>query len=130
MADQPTELRRINWEEAFPFTHLFRTFRMAIHPSKLGLALAAIVLTGVWGWVLDGVWSSGSQPIRGEIDAYWQVPDIDAWRDRTRQRQAAELEDYHLQITGKPQQLPGRPGRYGRRDAGRTRESPRRGSTG
>src|SRR5436305_493844 len=49
-------LRGINWREAFPFTHLFRTFRIAIHPSKLILALVALLLLYVGGRVLDGLW--------------------------------------------------------------------------
>jgi len=57
MADEQSELRRINWHELFSFPRIFRSFRMAIHPSKLLLALAAIVLIYAGGWLLDRVWS-------------------------------------------------------------------------
>ena len=39
-SSQPLVLRGINWRETFPFTHIFRGFRIAIHPSKLMLGLA------------------------------------------------------------------------------------------
>ena len=37
MAGQPAELRRINWSECFAFTEIFRTFKMAIHPSQVAI---------------------------------------------------------------------------------------------
>lgn len=81
MPEQPAELQRINWSSCFAFTQLFRSFKMAIHPSKLGLALAAILLVGAWGWALDKVWPSRYQPMPEEADAFWQRPNIDQWRD-------------------------------------------------
>ena len=56
MADEAQTIRSINWREVFPFTHLFRAFRIAVHPSKLLLALAALLLIYAGGRVLDGVW--------------------------------------------------------------------------
>jgi hypothetical protein len=56
MADEPQTIRTINWREIFPFTHLFRTFRIAVHPSKLLLALAALLLIYTGGRVLDQLW--------------------------------------------------------------------------
>ena len=57
MADaEPLSIRGIHWRDALPFTHLFRAFRVAIHPSKLGLALAALLLLYVGGHVLDYGW--------------------------------------------------------------------------
>lgn len=91
MPEQSNELRRINWSECFHFTLIFRTFRMALHPSKLGLALGGIVLMGLWGWLLDGLWLSGSQSIRGEIDAYWQTSNLPAWREVARLAQTEIL---------------------------------------
>ena len=44
MTDESTELRRINWSETFPFTRIFQSFKMAVHLSKLLLALGAILL--------------------------------------------------------------------------------------
>src|SRR5688572_27212370 len=56
MADEAQTIRSINWREVFPFTHLFRAFRIAVHPSKLLLALAALLLIYLGGRVLDGLW--------------------------------------------------------------------------
>ena len=41
MVDEASSIRNINWREVFPFTLIFRSFRVAIHPSKLVLALVA-----------------------------------------------------------------------------------------
>lgn len=41
------------WLEALPFTHVFRTFRLAIHPSKLLFALAAVLICYFGGRVMD-----------------------------------------------------------------------------
>lgn len=85
MADPLGELRRIDWDATFPFTRLFKSFRMAVQPSKLALALAGVILMGLWGYLLDGLWRWNSQlPIGPEVWAYWQTEDIDAWRDAQR----------------------------------------------
>ena len=57
MADQPLTIQGISWRQTFPFIHLFRAFRVAVHPSKLVLALAALILLYIGGHVLDLVWS-------------------------------------------------------------------------
>lgn len=81
MPEQPAEIQRINWSSCFAFTQVFRTFKMALHPGKLGLALVALLLVGLWGLVLDGIWSgSRHKPLADEINAFWQTPDIEQWR--------------------------------------------------
>jgi hypothetical protein len=83
MPEQPADVQRINWSSCFAFTQLFRTFKMALHPGKLGLALAAILAVGLWGTVLDGVWRIGHQrPLASEVNAYWREPDIGQWRQK------------------------------------------------
>jgi hypothetical protein len=57
MADEPQQIRGINWRETFPFTHLFRAFRIAVHPSKLMLGLIALLALYAGGRLLDTVWS-------------------------------------------------------------------------
>jgi hypothetical protein len=102
MAEPPAEVRRINWSEVFPFTQIFRTFRMAIHPSKLGLALAGVLLTLLLGWVLDLIWSERHRPMPGEVDAFWRVPDIDAWRKVARGQQFLRLSAVWAEISDAP----------------------------
>lgn len=71
MADDQNELRNIRWTELFSFTHIFKSFKMAIHPSKLLLAFAAITVVFAAGTVMDGIWKIGDQnAFEGEISAY------------------------------------------------------------
>ena len=56
MADDQNELRSVNWPEVLSFTHIFKSFRMAIHPSKMLLALTAILLIYFAGRAMDRVW--------------------------------------------------------------------------
>lgn len=99
MADQPsTETKRINWEESFSFTKLFKTFRMGIHPNKLVLALAGIILMGLWGWILDGIWPSSSQPVGNEINAYWQVDNLGTWKDQVRKDRLSRMQSIYAEL--------------------------------
>lgn len=85
MPEEAQELRRINWTECFGFTHIFRTFRLAIHPWKIVLALAGIVLTCLVGWLMDVIWvAAGQKAVPGEVAAYVASPtgDVTPWRDR------------------------------------------------
>src|SRR5438105_2553614 len=68
--DTQQVIRGINWRETFPFTHIFRSFRVAIHPSKLILALVAILLLYLGGRVLDGIWPLKSKGVPNEIELY------------------------------------------------------------
>jgi len=63
MADETRELRRINWGECFAFTQIFRSFRMAIQPTKLILAFCGLVLTYASGRILDVVWADAHKPV-------------------------------------------------------------------
>ncbi len=98
MIDEQNEVRRINWNEVFAFTHIFKGFKMAIQPSKMLLALAAILLIYVWGaWVLDSIWGlAGQTAATNEIAAHVRLraPEFQAnlqdWRDK-RVEEAAKL---------------------------------------
>lgn len=77
MADDQ-EIRRINWAEVFSFTQIFKSFRMAMHFSKLLLALAAIVLVYLIGTAMDGVWGLGGQTVApGEIAMHFATNNAD-----------------------------------------------------
>src|SRR5256885_6021659 len=70
MADEPQQIRGIHWRETFPFTHLFRAFRIAVHPSKLILGLIALLSLYVGGRILDGIWTPRSLAVPGEVYLY------------------------------------------------------------
>ena len=83
MTDEQHELRRINWTEVFSFTHIFKSFKMAIHPSKLGLALAAVVIIFCAGWVMDQVWAVGGQHVYpGEVYDHFAKPSWQFEKDK------------------------------------------------
>lgn len=93
MAEQLTELRRIDWPSWFPFLRIFKAFGLAVQPSKLGLALAGVLLMGIWGYLLDGVWRlSSARPVGPEVWAYWQAPDIGEWREAQIRDRAVALQ--------------------------------------
>ena len=56
MAEQKITIGAVDWRALLPFTHVFRAFRIAIHPTKLILAVAAILLMYLGGRGLDLVW--------------------------------------------------------------------------
>ena len=73
MADEaqaPQQIRGINWRETFGFVHIFRAFRVAVHPSKLMLGLIALLSLYVGGRVLDGIWPAGQLAVPGEVYDY------------------------------------------------------------
>jgi hypothetical protein len=73
MPDEPVVVRGINWKETFPFTLIFRSFRIAIHPSKLVLALLALLAIYVGGRILDGIWPAQYLAVPEEVGIYESV---------------------------------------------------------
>jgi len=77
MADDQNELRSVNWPEVLSFTHIFKSFRMAIHPSKMLLGLVAILMVYFAGRAMDRVWCFTGATVyanptgRGEIAEYF-----------------------------------------------------------
>jgi hypothetical protein len=63
MSDATQEPRRTGWLECGGCTHLFRAFRLAIHPTKLILAFCCVLGTYITGRVLDAAWPASSMPI-------------------------------------------------------------------
>lgn len=77
MADDPHVIRRVSWSEIFSFTHLFKTFKMAIQPTKLTMALAGILLVCLVGTLMDALWtglSDSNRVMQGEAWGYWTLP--------------------------------------------------------
>jgi hypothetical protein len=67
MADEEQMVPGFDWRAAWPFTHLFRSFRIAIHPSKLVLGLALLLTVYSGGRLLDSLWPASHRAVVGEI---------------------------------------------------------------
>jgi len=92
MAEDPQELRRINWSECFPFTHLFRTFRLAIHPTKLMLCFAALLASYGTGRLLDVIWlAAGQGGAYDEAAKYAFHADFGTWRQQRVEQMEGDL---------------------------------------
>ncbi len=75
-------LDRIDYGSAFRFTRLFESFRIAIHPSRMLLALLLIIAMFITGKILDGIWGGQVIPIGdGEFNQFINLTDVrfDAW---------------------------------------------------
>lgn len=67
MQTNSSTIRTIIWRELFPFTNIFRAFRIAIHPAKLFLALVALVLVFSAGSLLDYCWPVKHRAVKNEV---------------------------------------------------------------
>lgn len=56
MSLRSLELREIVWSEAFPFVRLFRSFHLAKRPTRVFVALVAILAVYLSARALDGLW--------------------------------------------------------------------------
>ena len=56
MAREPNSTQRDGWVEALGLPHIFRVLELAVDPSKLAIGLMAIILTFIWGGLLDWAW--------------------------------------------------------------------------
>ena len=90
MADEGQVIRGIDWRDAFSFSHIFRSFRVAIHLSKLALGLALLLSVYFGGRIMDAVWPTRARAVPGEIAEYEQIANghdqttLGAWREQAR----------------------------------------------
>ena len=78
MKDSHLTGRGDGWLEASGLLQIFRTLGLAVHPAKLGLALAAIFLTFVLGGVLDWVWTRSGGVGETAIDQFISASEPDS----------------------------------------------------
>jgi hypothetical protein len=83
MADNGHTLRGIDYKSAFAFTHLFKGFRLAIDPSKLGLALAMILLVYAGGRLMDAVWPDKHSAVQ-EGQGRQSLSEVDLYESNSR----------------------------------------------
>src|SRR5207248_5788983 len=112
MADESHVIRGINWRETFPFTQIFRAFRVAIHPTKLMLALAALLALYIGGRALDTIWPVQHSAIPAYVDASGharasEIAEFEAYSptagdydsfDNLRKARRKELENFYVQV--------------------------------
>jgi hypothetical protein len=100
MPDEGQIIRGINWRQTFPFTNIFRGFRVAIHPSKLVLGLVLLLTVYFGGLILDAVWPDRSRAVPDEVDAYqaissgnapWTLADYQAMQRKVIAERYADL---------------------------------------
>lgn len=112
MPEDSLVVRNIDWKSAFPFTLIFKAFRIAIHPSKLVLALVALLLIVIGGRLLDRVWlSAGSGAVPDEISLYAEARGEPNAAEVFHQRRNAireEMDTTKRLITGSPTTVPSR----------------------
>ena len=58
-----------DWLEASGLPHILRTFKMAVHPGKIVLAIGGVFLTAIWGLSLDWVWTARGAGIEADAIA-------------------------------------------------------------
>ena len=100
MADEPLTIHGINWRETFPFTNLFRAFRIAIHPSKIVLALVMLLLLYSGGRVLDAMWRVQDRAIPDEVaryEVFQRHPHIGESFSDYREKSRAAIESLYAQ---------------------------------
>jgi len=62
MADETQDLKRTNWMECCGCMHLFRAFKLAISPNRLGIAFCGLLAIYMVGRMLDKVTPQRYQP--------------------------------------------------------------------
>jgi len=73
MLEEGYVIRGINWRQTFPVTNIFRSFRIAFHPSKMVLGLALLLTVYVGGRILDRIWPVHARAVAGEVEQYQQL---------------------------------------------------------
>ncbi len=98
MADDQQELRRVNWNEVFAVTHVFKSFQMARQLGKLALALAAVLLIWLWGWGQDLMWPSAYAYVAdGEIFAHASMSQkaFADWQEQMERERPGKVDELH-----------------------------------
>ncbi|MCG3127594.1 MAG: hypothetical protein CHACPFDD_02460 [Phycisphaerae bacterium] len=79
MPESGAELHGIAWTRALPYTRLFRTFAMAIWPSKVALCLAGVLVTYVAARALDVIWVRAGSGVIVSRSADGEISEMEAF---------------------------------------------------
>jgi len=92
MAEEKSDVREGAWRQLFPWTELFRCFKVAIDPNKLLLAAAGILVMSLGWWVLAGVFSVGWKEPQIGAPVYTSITDSKLqWETFKRDRESYNL---------------------------------------
>lgn len=88
MAEEKTDARDSAWRQLFPWTELFRCFKVAVDPNKLLLAAAGIFVMWLGWWVLAGLFCAGSKDLPPQYPGdFTSITDLkERWEAFKRQR--------------------------------------------
>lgn len=79
MPESGAELHGIAWTRALPYTRLFRTFAMAIWPSKVALCLAGVLVCYILARALDVMWVGAGGGVIVSRSADGEISEIEAF---------------------------------------------------
>jgi hypothetical protein len=80
MPDEERTIESIDWRKVLPFIHLFRAFRISIHPSKLFIGLLLLLSLFVGGKALDHFWPGRDKAVDGEVALYENADSLTAFQ--------------------------------------------------
>ncbi|MFT3786122.1 MAG: hypothetical protein QM770_08150 [Tepidisphaeraceae bacterium] len=100
MPAEPNVLHSIDLRSVFPFIQIFRAFRVAMQPSKLVLALVALLLIYVGGRVLDRIFPAAYPgEARLYASSFLSFRANSDFRDSVKQAREATNEQYNELFT-------------------------------
>jgi hypothetical protein len=97
-AGQRVRVEEADWSGLLPWTRLFRSFRMAIHPAKLLTALLLVVLVYLVGTIMDAVRSPVVYP--GELMEYATADSPEEFATRQRELESESQRQLRSRLFG------------------------------
>jgi hypothetical protein len=96
----PPRVQEVDWERLFPFLRLFGSFRLAIDPWRLLLALAFVAALYLGGRFLDvAFWQQSVYPKELQRFATMSPDAFDGWVTRQKTQRAERLEAIEEEYT-------------------------------
>jgi hypothetical protein len=80
MADVEQLVPGIDWRKFWSFTHLFNSFRLAVHPSKLFLGMALLLTIGLGGLLMDSLWPAKYRAVSDEVNLFQTATSMNAFQ--------------------------------------------------
>jgi len=91
MADEKSDARDGAWRQLFPWTELFRCFKVAVDPNKLLLAAAGIFIMALGWCALAALFAAGSKEPTYGSTTYTSLDPKVRWETFKRDRDSYNL---------------------------------------